>query len=217
MLATLGLVAKLGYAHKPGAAGPPVASAQTHRAGAMRGRVHAHAIHVYKSGSCMDFVIEMLTQRVTYARFRHVYYSEPFHVHLAPEIQLKERTLRERVMLPDGKERIRVYIAPRVELPSMIAKLAEGYAVGYEETTLFDPEARLADVRIQTPAGNLLQIAAQTLFSESAAGVHTRIELSVRAKIFGVGSMAERFVAAETRKRYEHVERVLQRYIDENR
>jgi hypothetical protein len=33
-------------------------------------------------------------------------------------------------------------------------------------------------------------------------------------KIFGIGSMIERFVANETRKRYETVERVLQQFID---
>ena len=169
------------------------------------------------STESMDFVIEMLTRRVRYARFRHVYYSEPFHTQLAPAIELKERSLRERVTLSDGKERIRVYIAPRVELPAVIAKVVEGYAVGYEETTLFDPESRMADVRIQTPAGNLLQIEAQTRFSESEEGVRTRIALSVRAKIFGVGGMAERFVAAETRKRYALVEQFLQRYVDEDR
>lgn len=163
----------------------------------------------------MDFTIDMLTKRVDYARFRHIFYSEPFHQFLAPQIQLKERTLRERVTLPDGKERISVYIAPRVELPAVIAKLVDGYAVGYEETTLFDPEARFADVQIQTPAGNLLQLAAQTRFSEVPEGVRTRITLSVRAKMFGVGAVAERFVASETRKRYEVVEQVLQRYVDE--
>ena len=163
----------------------------------------------------MDFVIDMLTRRVTYARFRHVYYSEPFHQRLAPAIQLKERSVRERLTLPDGKERISVYIAPRVELPSVMAKLVDGYAIGYEETTLFDPEARFADVRIQTPGGNLLQIAAQTRFTETEEGVRTRIDLSVRAKLLGVGGIAERFVASETRKRYEVVEQFLQRYIDE--
>ena len=165
----------------------------------------------------MDFTIEMLTQRVRWERFRHVYYSEPFHQSLAPVIHLRERSLRERVTLPDGKERIAVYIAPRVELPAMIAKLVEGHVVGYEETTLFDPEARFADVKIQTPGGSLLQIAAQTRFSEEAQGVRTRITLSVHAKLFGVGGVAERFVAAETRKRYEVVERFLQSYVDEGR
>jgi len=162
----------------------------------------------------MEFAIEMLTRGVSYARFRHVYYSEPFHQELVPAIRLKERVVRERVQLPDGRERISVYIAPRVELPAVLAKVVDGYAIGYEETTLFDPEARRADVSIQTPAGNLLQLAAQTHFTESEAGVHTRIDLSVRVKLLGLGGVAERFVASETRKRYEVVERVLQEHVD---
>jgi hypothetical protein len=165
----------------------------------------------------MTFNISLLTRGVDYARFSCVYYAEPFQSVLAHALDLEERIVRERQTLADGKLRFVVYIAPRVELPTIFASLAHGYAVGYEETTLFDPVARRASSSVKTPGGDLLHVAAETLFSESAAGVHTDIQLSVHAKILGVGRAIEKFVANETRKRYAVVERTLQQYIDEGR
>lgn len=161
--------------------------------------------------------IRLFTRAVDYAQFSRVYYAEPFQRELQAAIDLKERTVRERVELPDGRQRMVVYVAPRVELPALIAKLARGYSIGYEETIIFDPAARCARSTICTPGGDLLQVAAETRFSESRDGVHTHIRLEVRVKIIGVGGTIEKFVANETRKRYEVVERVLQAYMDAGR
>lgn len=165
----------------------------------------------------MTFNINLFTRGVDYARFSRVFYSEPFQSVLVHALNLKERTVRERQALPDGTQRFVVYIAPRIELPSIFASLAHGYAIGYEETTLFDPRARRAQSTVKTPGGDLLQVAADTLFSESAAGVHTEVQLMVRARIVGFGTAIEKFVANETRKRYELVERALQAYVDDGR
>jgi hypothetical protein len=165
----------------------------------------------------MIFNLSLLTRGVDYARFSRVYYAEPFQSALAHAIDLRERIVRERHKLPDGKQRFVVYIVPRVELPTIFASLAHGYAIGYEETTLFDPAARRASSSVKTPGGDLLQVAAETLFSESATGVHTEIQLRVHVKILGVGRAIEQFVANETRKRYAVVESTLQQYMDEGR
>lgn len=165
----------------------------------------------------MTVNIKLFTRGVDYARFSRVYYSEPFQSALVQAIDLKERTVRQWQELPDGTQRFVVYIAPRVELPSIFASLAHGYAIGYEETTLFDPSARRAYSTVKTPGGDLLHVAAETLFSESATGVHTAIRLSVQARILGLGGAIERFVGNETRKRYALVERALQAYVDEGR
>ena len=165
----------------------------------------------------MTHDIDMFTRGVSYERLSRVYYSEMFQDALVHAINLKERTVRERQALPDGRQRFVVYIAPRVELPSMFASLAHGYAIGYEETTLFDPEARRAESVVKTSGGDLLSVSAETLFSETATGVHTAIKLRVHAKILGIGGAIEKFVANETRKRYVLVERALQQYLDEGR
>jgi hypothetical protein len=165
----------------------------------------------------MSFEIEMFTRGVDYARFARMYYGEPFQGALVHAINLKERKVLEREALPDGKQRFVVYIAPRVELPAIFASLAHGYAIGYEETTLFDPVARRAQSFVKTPGGDLLRVSAETLFSESASGVHTKINVAVRAKILGISAPIEKFVANETRKRYALVERALQTFLDEGR
>lgn len=171
--------------------------------------------YLYKPN--MTFHINLFTRGVDYARFSRVFYSEPFQSALVHSINLKERTVRERQELPDGRQRFVVYIAPRVELPSIFANLAQGYAIGYEETTVFDPSARRAQSTVKTPGGDLLHVAAETLFSESTAGVHTEIRLDVHVRILGLGRAIEKFVVSETRKRYELVERALQIYLDEGR
>ena len=165
----------------------------------------------------MSFEIEMFTRGVNYARFARVYYGEPFQSALVHAINLKERIVRAREQLPDGKQRFVVYIAPRVELPAIFASLAHGYAIGYEETTLYDPVARCAQSSVETPGGNLLRLSAETLFSEDASGVHTFINVAVRTKILGISAAIEKFVANETRKRYVLVERALQTFMDEGR
>jgi hypothetical protein len=165
----------------------------------------------------MSVDIKLFTRGVDYARFSRVYYSEAFQSALVQPINLKERTVRQRQELPDGKQRFVVYIAPRVELPAMFASLAQGYAIGYEETTLFDPSARSAQSSVKTPGGDLLHVAAETLFSESPSGVHTDIKLAVHVRILGVGGAIEKLIVRETQKRYAIVERELQQYLDDGR
>jgi hypothetical protein len=171
----------------------------------------------YPFDPIMIFDITLFTRGVDYARFSRVFYSEPFQVALVDAINLKERTVRERQQLPNGAHRFVVYIAPRVELPALFSRLANGYAIGYEETTVFDSAGRRASSSVRTPGGDLLHVAAETLFSESPEGVQADIKLEVHAKILGIGSAIEKFVANETRKRYAVVERALQQYVDANR
>jgi hypothetical protein len=165
----------------------------------------------------MKCEIEMLTRGLDYARFSRVYFSEPFNRELVTAIDLKERTIRERTELPDGKLRLRVYIAPRVDLPAVIEKIVKGYTIGYEETTLYDPATGRAQSSVQTPGGDLLHVDAETHFTAVLEGVRTHIEMQVKVKLFGVGGLVERFVCSETQKRYRLVEAALQRYIDENK
>src|SRR5688572_28773950 len=108
----------------------------------------------YPLGPIMTFHISLFTRGVDYARFSRVYYSEPFQSALVHSLDLEERAVRDRRELPDGTQRLVVYIVPRVELPSILASLAHGYAIGFEETTLFDPEARRAQSTVKTPGGD---------------------------------------------------------------
>ena len=165
----------------------------------------------------MKHVIELRTDGVDYARFWRAYFSESFNLELIPAVGLAERSVRERTMLPDGRERICLHVVPRVQLPAWAAKLAQGASLGYDEETVFDPAGRRAHTTVRTPGRDLLRVSAEVSFSERAAGVDTRLELDLQAKLLGVGGIIERFVARETEARYRIIERTLQRFVDEQR
>src|SRR5262245_54027317 len=165
----------------------------------------------------MKHVIDLMTRGVDYARFSRVYFSEPFNQELVVAVDLVERRVRERSLLPDGRERICLYIMPRVHMPAWVAKLASGYTIGYDEDTIFDPARRCAHTQVHTPGRDLVRVSAETTFTEQPEGVHTRIELELKARLPGVGGMIERYMARETDGRYRIVERTLQQYVDQNR
>jgi hypothetical protein len=157
----------------------------------------------------------MLTQRVDYPRFAKIFYSEEFNAGLVEAVNVKEREVRERVEQADGKLHLRVYVAPRVNMPVVIEKLTAGYKIGYEETIDFDPQAKHARIELATPGP--LELKADIKFSEEPDGIRTRIEFEVRVKVFGVAGFAEKYIIQETKQRYVIVERELQRYVDEGR
>lgn len=162
----------------------------------------------------MKLVIEMVTRRVDFERFRTVYYSEAFNNEVVAAVNLKERTIREQQTLPDGKERMRTYIVPRVDLPGVISKLVGDTMIAYEELTIYDPATRHATVDVSSAGGDLIKVHATSQFTEQPDGIHTHIEIQVDVKIFGIGGMIERFIAAETKKRYDTVELTLQKFVD---
>jgi hypothetical protein len=165
----------------------------------------------------MKFEIEIVARGIDYPTFRRVYYSEEFNQDVAEAVKLKERTQQEHVKLPDGKERRRVHIVPRVNLPSAMQKLLNGQSISYEETTVFDPATRTATFAIQSPAGDRIRVGGLARFLEEPDGVRLRFEGDAQVKIFGVGGLIERFIVNEVRSRYQVVERLLQRFIDEGR
>jgi len=165
----------------------------------------------------MQHVIDMMTRGVDYAGFVRAYFSEEFSVALVSAADLVERTVRERTLLPDGKQRICLRIVPRIHLPPWAAKLARGYSLGYDEETVFDPATGHAHSVVRTPGRDMLRVTADTLFTQNLEGVHTRIELVLHAKLLGFGRMIKRFAAHETEARYRIVERTLQKFVDEQR
>jgi hypothetical protein len=114
----------------------------------------------------MKFTVEILTRRVDYSRYRRAYFSEAFNRYLVPAANLLERTLLEHVTLPDGKERRRMKIVPRIELPQLLLRVLQGHTVQYEETMLFDPEARTARLEVHTRAGDRVRVSAEAQFIE---------------------------------------------------
>jgi len=165
----------------------------------------------------MKFVVEIVTRGVDYSRFRRAYHSESFNQEVAVEANLIERSLQEHVKEPDGKERRRVRVVPRVNLPAVAQKLLDGRPVSYDEITVYDPATRTATFTIESAAGERLSVTGLARYIEKPGGVHLRFEGDAEVKMFGVGGVIERYLVREVTARYELVQRLLQRFVDEGR
>jgi hypothetical protein len=165
----------------------------------------------------MKFAVEIVARGIDYPRFRQVYYSEEFNRDVAEAVKLKERTQEEYVKLPDGKERRRVRVVPRANLPASFQKLLNGRPLSYEETTLFDPTTRSATFSVESAAGETVQVTGLAQFIEESGGMRVRFEGEARVKIFGLGALAERYIVGEVKGRYEVIQKLLQKFIDEGR
>ncbi|MGO9838000.1 MAG: DUF2505 family protein [Polyangiaceae bacterium] len=165
----------------------------------------------------MKFVVEIMTRGVDYPRFRRAYHSETFNQEVAAAANLKERSLREFVTDPDGKERRRVLVVPRVNLPAAFEKILNGRPISYEEITVYNPATRSASFAIESTAGDRVAVAGEARFTDSPDGVRLRFEGEAEVKVFGVGGLIERYIVREVKTRYELIERLLQKFVDEGR
>jgi hypothetical protein len=165
----------------------------------------------------MKFAVEIVARGIDYPRFRQVYYSEEFNRDVAQAVKLKERSQQEYVKLPDGKERRRVLVVPRVSLPSSFQKLLNGRPLSYEETTVFDPATRSATFAVESAAGERVQVTGLAQFIEEPGGMRVRFDGEARVNVFGLGALAERYIVGEVKGRYDVIQRLLQQFIDEGR
>lgn len=162
----------------------------------------------------MQFSVELFAKGATFDRVSDLYFSPAFNDAVAQAANLVERRQTERAVNPDGTERTRIRIVPRVALPAPILKLLKGQTIHYDEITVFDPKARRATLSIRSIAGRTVQVNGTVDFIEEAAGVRLRFTGDAQVKIFGLGSMIERYLVSEVKARYSQVEPVLQRFID---
>lgn len=162
----------------------------------------------------MHFSVELFAKGATFDRVSELYFSPAFNDAVAKAANLVERTQRERAVSPDGTERTRIRIVPRVALPSALHKLLDGRTIHYDEITVFDPRARRATLTIRSIAGRSVQVNGTIDFIEEPAGVRLRFAGEALVKVFGLGSMIERYLVSEVKARYSQVEPVLQRFVD---
>jgi hypothetical protein len=165
----------------------------------------------------MKFAVEIMARGIDFPRFRQVYYSEEFNREVAEAVKLKERTQQEYVRLPDGRERRKVRVVPRANLPTVFQKLLNGRPLHYEETTVFDPTTRSATFHVDSAAGEKVQVTGLVRFVEEPTGVRVLFEGEAAVKVFGVGGLAERYIVNEVKGRYEVIQTLLQKFIDEGR
>lgn len=159
--------------------------------------------------------LEIRSARVDFERFRSVYFSEEFNLLAMKAAQLRERVLEHEEQLVDGRELRRVKMVPDVALPRAIASMVGSNVIAYREVSIFDPIARVAQLNIESLAGDAIKVGGQARFIEAGEGVTMRFEGSVKVSIFGLGGMIEKIIVKQVRDRYRAIEGVLQQYLDD--
>jgi Protein of unknown function (DUF2505) len=165
----------------------------------------------------MKFSVEIVARGIDYPSFRKIYYSEEFNHEVAEAVKLKERVQLEHVTLPDGREKRRVRVVPRATLPAPFLKLLNGREISYEEITVFNPATRSSSFVVENPAGETIQVSGEAKFLEEPEGVRVVFEGEAKVKMFGVGGLIERYIVGEVKARYEHIERLLQAFVNDGR
>jgi hypothetical protein len=165
----------------------------------------------------MKFAIEIAARGIDFPSFRRVYYSEEFNQEVAEAVKLKERSQQEFVVLPDGKERRRVHVVPRVNLPSAVQKLLNDQPISYDEITVFDPATRSTTFEVESIAADKISVTGLVRFLEEGGNVKVTFDGEAKVKIFGLGTVIERYIVGEVKSRYEHVQRLLQAFIDQGK
>jgi hypothetical protein len=162
----------------------------------------------------MKFAVEIVARGIDYPTFRRVYYSEEFNQQVAKAAKVKDRFQQEHVVLPDGKERRKVHVVPRVHVPMAVQKMLNGQEIAYVETTVFDPTTRSATFEVESPAGESVSVTGVARFSEETGGVRVKFDGEAKVKVFGIGTIAERYIVGEVKERYETIQTLLQQFID---
>jgi Protein of unknown function (DUF2505) len=162
----------------------------------------------------MKFAVEIVARGIDYPTFRRVYYSEEFNQQVSQAAKVKERFQQEHVVLPDGKERRKVHVVPRVHMPLAVQKILNGQEIAYIETTVFDPTTRSATFDVESPAGEKVSVIGVARFIEESGGVRVHFEGEAKVKVFGIGTIAEKYIVNEVTERYRTIEKLLQQFID---
>jgi hypothetical protein len=164
--------------------------------------------------SNMKFSVEIVGRGATLEQIRKIYFSQAFDDEVAKAADLVERKQREHGTRPDGTERTRTRVVPRVALPAAIQKLLSGRIVSYDEVVEYDPAARCARFSIRSLAGKTVQVNGEIRFIEELGNVRLRFDGEARVHVFGVGGMLERYIVGEVTARYGRAQHVLQSFID---
>lgn len=163
----------------------------------------------------MKFRIDQPFTGVPLDRFVEIYFSEAFNEAVAPVSGMKERRLVHEERRADGTLFRRVRLVPAVPIPKVLESVIAGRQVAYDEVCIYDPRAHEARYHIEHKAGDRLRVQGIIRFQEREGAVHRVVDGEVEVRIFGLGTVVERFVESEVRKGYDKIAAFLQRYIDD--
>ena len=162
----------------------------------------------------MKIEVEHRYERISCEAFVKMYFSVAYNNAIAPIVSLKERRIDSEVHLENGRTERRIFMAPDVALPSVLAKMAAHASIAYTEVSVYDPQTYTVKYHIESAAQKMISVSGQVMFIADSTAVRRRIQGDVHVKILGLGHVIERLIASETQKRYDAVHVFTQDYID---
>lgn len=165
----------------------------------------------------MKLFIDQLFPGTNLEHFEETYFSEEFNTAIAQEIGLKERKLVEKRTDDDGKVHRRVRMIPAIELPGPIRKIVGDKEISYDEVSVFDPKNHSVRYQIESAAQDRVSVGGEIRFTaESSGGVRRVIDGEIIVKVFGLGTVIERFIESETQKSYARISDFMQTWLKEH-
>lgn len=165
----------------------------------------------------MKLFIDQIFTGTHLDHFEETYFSEEFNTAIAREIGLKERKLVDKRVDDDGKVHRRVRMVPAIELPGPIRKIVGDREISYDEVSVFDPSTHSVRYQIESAAQDRVSVGGEIQFTEeSGSGVRRVIDGEIQVKVFGLGTVIERFIESETQKSYARISNFMQTWLDEH-
>lgn len=164
----------------------------------------------------MKLDIDLQCRGLSRAQFVDLYYgSEDFNRAAQLDGELHERVVLEPEELAAGRVRRRVRVTPRVALPGPLNRLIAGAPITYVEVLTFEPDLASAELAIESPGGDYVTVRGTLSLAERRELLQFRLRGHVQVSVPLVGGLAERFIAAEVKRRYALLEGFLQEYVDD--
>ncbi len=160
----------------------------------------------------MKFRVEHTFAGVSLADYERVYFDETFNEAMCKAVRLERKLVRRD---ETGGRLVRVVrVAPDRQLPAPVAKILGGAKIEYHEHLDYQLGSYRGSWRTE-PSLLVDKIESRGTFGFEARGssVLRWVEGEVKVKIFGVGSVIERFIVGDVEKSYDDVAAFTRQYL----
>ncbi|OGQ79636.1 MAG: hypothetical protein A2289_10380 [Deltaproteobacteria bacterium RIFOXYA12_FULL_58_15] len=154
-------------------------------------------------------------KRISLADYEKLYFDEEFNVALCKQVKLSRDLIKREEK--DGKLERVVRVSPDREIPKPVAKVIGSNRIEYTEYVQYEYGKHLAKWYTKSSVlSDKVETHGEVRFAEVPGGVKRILNGEITVKIFGVGKIIEKFVAADIERGYEDAAKFTQQWIDKN-
>ena len=149
----------------------------------------------------MKFRVEHIIKNITLAGYEKLYFDEPFNIALCEAVKLRRG--KASLEIHDGRLKRAVVVGPERELPGPIAKIVGADHVEYTEHVDYRMGSHHGTWHtVPSFMANKVESSGTFSFRDVPTGVMRIVEGEVNVKIFGLGSVIEKFIISDVEKSY---------------